>query len=197
MVGAVRSRVATALPVVLLVLLGALGTAGCSVAVAGTPGFAAAPAGEPYRDPAGRFALALPPGWRPDPTHPGPGVVFLDASAVADPLARLTSPAIEVRVLDWPGDLGRATLTFRPQPPPGTTGPVDEPLTLPDGTPAHLFGGTVADALGPGFDRRELQVLAVAGGRLVVVTARGETGEWEGYGTAVFDAALRSLTFTG
>jgi hypothetical protein len=99
-----------------------------------------------------------------------------------------------VRVLDWPGDLGRATLTFRPQPPPGTSAAVDEPVTLPDGVAGHLFGGTVADALGPGFDRRELQVLAVAGGRLVSVIARGETGEWEAYGTAAFDAALRSLT---
>jgi hypothetical protein len=200
MSGAVRSRAAAALLSLLSVLL-APAVTGCSVAVAGTPGLsastAAAAPGEVYRDPQGRFALALPPGWIRDPSHPGPGIVFLDAPAVPDPVARLTSPAIEVRVLDWPGDLGRATLTFRPGPPPGTTAAVDEPVTLPGGTPAHLFGGTVADALGPGFDRRDLQVFVVAGGRLVTVTARGETEEWDGYGTAVFDAALRSLTVAG
>jgi hypothetical protein len=190
MSGAVRSRVAAAVAALLVVLLVA-GTAGCAVAVAGTPDAAAS---APHRDPQGRFALVLPPGWRPDPSHPGPGEVFLDAPAVADPVARLTSPAIEVRVLDWPGDLGRATLTFGPQPAAGTAAAFDEPVTLLDGVAAHLFGGTVPDALGPGFDRRELQVLAVAGGRLVSVTARGETGEWEAYGTAAFDAALRSLT---
>jgi hypothetical protein len=193
--GAVRSRAAAALLCLLPVLLA---VTGCSAAVAGTPtSSASAAAGDVYRDPQGRFELALPPGWTRDPSHPGPGTVFLDAPAVPDPVARLTSPAIEVRVLDWPGDLGRATLTFRPGPPPGTTAAVDEPVALPGGTPAHLFGGTVADALGPGFDRRDLQVFAVAGGRLVTVTARGETGEWDGYGTAVFDVALRSLTVPG
>ncbi|WP_214405963.1 hypothetical protein [Pseudonocardia lacus] len=190
MTGPVRPRAARALVTALLALLA---LAGCATAVAGEPA-PAGPSDATYTDPRGRFALALPPGWRPDPGHPGPGSVFLDGPAVADPVARLTSPAIEVRVLDWPGDLGRAVDTFRPTT--GAPGPAafDEPVTLPDGTPAHLFGDTVPDGLGPGFDRRELQVYAVAGGRLVTVTARGETGEWDGYGTAAFDAALRSLT---
>ncbi|MCO1656794.1 hypothetical protein [Pseudonocardia humida] len=189
MTGSVRPRAAGALLVALLALLG---LTGCAVAVAGEPAPAAA-TGD-YRDPQGRFALALPPGWTRDPSHPGPAIVFLDAPAVPDPLARLTSPAIEVRVLDWPGDLGRAVDTFHPTL--GARGPAafDEPVTLPDGTPAHLFGDTVPDGLGPGFDRRELQVYAVTGGRLVTVTARGETGDWNGYGEPLFDTAVRSLT---
>jgi len=192
-------RTAGARPVAaLLAVLALLGVPGCAVAVAGEP---AAPAGTApavdYRDPRGRFALELPPGWVPDPGHPGPEVVFLDAPAVADPLARLASPAIEVRVRDWPGDLGRAVDTFRPTL--GAPGPAesDRPVTLPDGTPAHLFADTVPGGAGAGSAQRELQVFAVARGRLVTATARGATGEWDGYGTAVFETAVRSLTLGG
>jgi hypothetical protein len=69
----------------------------------------------------------------------------------------------------------------------------DEPVTLPDGTPAHLLGGTFRNP-DTGLALRNVQLLAVrAGAETVVVTGTALADEWDGYGP-VFETSLRSLT---
>jgi hypothetical protein len=71
---------------------------------------------------------------------------------------------------------------------------LDEPITLSDGTPAHLFGGTFTDDAS-GFELQNLQILAVQNNQLVVVTGTSPTEVWTNY-EDLFDRTLRTLTLS-
>ena len=69
----------------------------------------------------------------------------------------------------------------------------DEPVTLPDGAPAHLLGGTYGDPR-TGLALRNVQLLTLHGAaETVVVTGTALADTWDGYGP-VFETSLRSLT---
>jgi hypothetical protein len=175
-------------------------TAGCAVAVPGAPASdpaalsrpapAPRPPGAAFRDALGRFDLVPPPGWTVDTSGTeSTAVVF------ADPRPRGFRANVNVVVVpahaELPGIVTgareevRALEDYRPT--------ADEPVTLPDGAPAHLLGGTYHDP-DTGLVLRNLQLVALHGQvQTVVVTGTALAEAWDGY-EAVFETTLRSLT---
>jgi hypothetical protein len=74
----------------------------------------------------------------------------------------------------------------------GYTPTADEPVTLHDGTPAHILGGTFVDSAS-GLSLRNVQLFTVHGGTAIVATGTSPADTWGSYQT-VFDTSLRSLT---
>lgn len=192
----IRTAVAAALAVVVTVLA----PVGCGVAVPGAPASdpaalprpapAPRPPGAPFRDALGRFVLVPPPGWTLDTSG-------AEATAVifADPRPRGFRANVNVVVVpahtDLPGIVTGARQEVRALEDYLPT--ADEPVTLPDGAPAHLLGGTYHDP-GTGLALRNLQLVALHGqAQTVVVTGTALAEAWDGY-AAVFETSLRSLT---
>ena len=190
---------------VAVALAAAISTAGCTVAVPGSPVADPAalarpapsplPPGSPFHDVLSRFDLVPPAGWTVDPSGAqGTAVVFFDPRVAESPDGRFRAN-INVLVVpahtDLPGIVTgarqevRSLADYRPT--------ADEPVTLPDGSPAHLLGGAYRDP-DSGLALRNLQLLALHGGaETVVVTATTLADTWDGY-AAVFETSLRSLT---
>ena len=151
--------------------------------------------GASWDDPQGRFSLRPPDGWSIDTSDDSLVVVFLAGETLSTPqgpfranINIVAGPAVGgVEDLLDTSRTDLATLT-------DYQATLDEPITLSDGTPAHLFGGTFTDDA-TGFELQNLQVLAVANGQLVVVTGTSPTGAWSTY-EAVLDRTLRTLTLS-
>jgi hypothetical protein len=183
----------------------ALGMTGCAVAIPGVPGADPAavvrpapstrPPGDVFRDAQGRFDVVPPPGWTVDTSGAqDTAVIFTDPRPSASPSGRFRAN-INVIVVPADADLPGivtgarrevlALAAYRPT--------ADEPVTLPDGWPAHLLGGSFRDPL-TGLALRNVQLLAVRGGaETVVATGTALADTWDGYGP-VFETSLRSLT---
>lgn len=195
------------LAVAAAVLLAGL-TAGCATPVAGEPRAAPAPPtptavrlpppapgvlGKLYVDPQRRFAIAPPAKWLVD-THGvgGSAVLFRDPTPERSVQSEL---AANLSVFLPDAHLGLAeTLAGSRQELEGLNGyasTADEDVTLADGTPAHLLGGTFTD-LGSGLQVRDLQLITVAEGRTIVVTAASLRSTWPAHEDE-FRAALGSL----
>ncbi len=182
--------------------------AGCTVSIAGT----AVPDASAVRlqitdaprttetprfdDAAGRFTLVPPAGWTVDTSGAqGTSVVFRDPDPRSSGAGTFSA---NVHVLVSPADVDLATtvvgarreLSGLADYDPTT----DEPVTLADGTPAYLFGGTFTEPRS-GFELRNLQLLTVHASSMIVVTGTALLGTWSDY-TATFDATLRTLTVT-
>lgn len=154
------------------------------------------PAGT-FVDPEGRFALVPPQGWSVDSSGlQGTAVVFIDPAATelaGGPFNATVNVFVSPAAADLPATVVgvRAELDgltdYRP-----TT---DEPVTLVDGTPAHLIGGTFAapQSLIP---LRNVQLFTVHDGSTIVVTGTSPVERWDAHGP-VFDASLRTLTVAG
>jgi hypothetical protein len=189
-----------------LVLAAGLAAGGCAVAVPGAaspdsavvsdsnPMPAPRPEGRLFQDAQGRFGLVPPEGWTVDTSGAqNTAVIFADPQPSESASGRFRAN-INVIVLPAAGDLGgtvvkaRQELTWLP----GYQPTSDEPVTLPDGSRAHLLGGTFGDP-GTGLPLRNVQVLTVHDGETVVVTGTALAETWAGY-EAVFSASLRSLT---
>jgi hypothetical protein len=184
---------------------GAISAAGCTVAVSGAPAADPAalprlspsprPPGAAFHDALSRFDLVPPPGWAVDTSGAeNTAVVFTDPQVSESPTGRFRAN-INVIVVpartDLPGIVTgarqevRALADYLPT--------ADEPVTLPDGSPAHLLGGTYHDP-DTGRALRNVQLLALHGAaETVVVTGTALADTWDGYG-AVFETSLRSLT---
>jgi Probable lipoprotein LpqN len=184
----------------------AVGVAGCTVAIPGTPSadpsaVVARPAppprppGEVFRDAEGRFDLVPPPGWTVDTTGAqNTVVIFADPRPSQSPSGRFRAN-INVILVPARGDLARIVTGARQEVRAlgGYRTTQDEPVTLPDGSPAHLLGGTYSDP-SSGLALRNVQVMAIRGGtETVVVTGTALADTWTGYGS-VFETSLRSLT---
>lgn len=191
--------------VVAAALVGVTSAAGCTVAVPGSPAADPAglsrpapsprPPGASFRDALNRFDLVPPPGWTVDASGAErTAVIFADPRVSESPGGRFRAN-INVIVLpahtDLPGIVTgarrevRALADYLPT--------ADEPVTLPDGSPAHLLGGTYRDP-DSGLELRNLQVVALHGGsETVVVTGTALADTWDGYGNQ-FETSLRSLT---
>jgi hypothetical protein len=181
------------------------GAAGCTVAVPGSPAAAPAaltrpapsprPPGASFRDALNRFDLVPPPGWTVDTSGAeNTAVIFSDPLVSASPGGRFRAN-INVIVVparsDLPGIVTGARREVRTLADYVPT--ADEPVTLPDGSPAHLLGGTYQDP-DSGLELRNLQVVALHGEtETVVVTGTALADTWDGYGN-VFETSLRSLT---
>lgn len=193
--------------VAVAVLAGCL-LAGCSVSVAGTalPDSSSAarqvtnaprvPAGPRFDDAAGRFTLVPPADWTVDTSGAqGTSVVFRDPELTSSEVG-VFSANVHVRVEAADADMATTIGTSRQE----LLGladydsTVDEPFTLADGTPAYMFGGTFTDRASD-FRLRNLQLLAVSGGSMIVVTGTALVGTWSDY-ASTFDATLRTLTVT-
>jgi hypothetical protein len=183
----------------------ALGAAGCTVAIPGAPAADPAavarpapsprPPGDVFRDAQGRFDLVPPPGWTVDATgEQNTAVIFSDPRPSESPSGRFRAN-INVIVVPAGAELPRivtgarqevrALADYRPT--------ADEPATLPDGSPAHVLGGTFWDQ-GTGLALRNVQLITVRGGtETVVATGTALADNWSGYGS-VFETSLRSLT---
>ena len=185
-------------------LAGAMSAAGCTVAVPGSPAADPAalsrpapstrPPGPAFSDALNRFDLVPPPGWTVDTSGlQGTAVVFADPQVSASPGGRFRAN-INVIVVpartDLPGIVTGARQEVRALADYVPT--ADEPVTLPDGSPAHLLGGTYHDP-DTGLALRNLQLMALHGGTAtVVVTGTALADTWDGYGR-VFETSLRSL----
>jgi hypothetical protein len=186
-------------------LAGAMSAAGCTVAVPGSPAADPAalsrpapsprPPGPAFRDALSRFDIVPPPGWTVDASGTeNTAVVFADPEVSESPAGRFRAN-INVIVVpahaDLPGIVTGARQEVRAL---ADYVPVaDEPVTLPDGSPAHLLGGTYHDP-DTGLALRNVQLLALHGtAETVVVTGTALADRWDGYGT-VFETSLRSLT---
>lgn len=186
-------------------LVTAAGAAGCTVAVPGSPAADPAaltrpapsprPPGASFRDALNRFDLVPPPGWTVDTSGAeNTAVIFSDPRVSASPGGRFRAN-INVIVVpartDLPGIVTGARREVRTLADYAPT--ADEPVTLPDGSPAHLLGGTYQDP-DSGLALRNLQVVALHGEtETVVVTGTALADTWDGYGN-VFETSLRSLT---
>jgi hypothetical protein len=186
-------------------LAGAVCAGGCTVAVPGVPAADPAslsrpapsprPPGAAFRDALSRFDVVPPPGWTVDVSGAqNTAAIFTDPRASESPAGRFRAN-INVIVVpansDLPGIVTgarqevRALADYLPT--------ADEPVTLPDGSAAHLLGGTYHDP-GTGLALRNIQLLALHGGtETVVVTGTTLADTWDGYGP-VFETSLRSLT---
>jgi hypothetical protein len=183
----------------------AVSVAGCTVAIPGAPAADPAavarpapsprPPGAAFQDGKGRFDIVPPPGWTVDATgSQDTAVIFADPRPSESSGGRFRANInviVVPAVADLPGIVRgarqevRALGDYRPT--------ADEPVTLPDGTPAHLLGGTFRNP-DTGLALRNVQLLAVsAGAETVVVTGTALADEWDGYGP-VFETSLRSLT---
>jgi len=187
-------------------LLAALLLAGCTATVAGVPNPVPGPApttappppspapgllGSPYADTGGRFRVTPPAGWRVGTsTTTGIAVLF-------SPPARTGSftPGMSVYVVDSTLPLDGTVAGARSELKglSSYTSTTDEPITLTDGTPAHLLGGTYRD-LARGLDLRNLQLFTVHGGKAFAVTATALGSDWAAQEQRL-NAAVASLTF--
>jgi hypothetical protein len=186
------------------VLAGVVSTAGCTVAVPGAPAADPAalarpapsprPPGAAFRDALSRFDVVPPPGWTVDTSGvQSTAVVFADPRVSESPGGRFRAN-INVIVLpaatDLPGIVTGARREVRSLA--GYLPTADEPVTLPDGSAAHLLGGTYQDP-DSGLALRNLQLMALHGStETVVVTGTALADTWDGYGP-VFETSLRSL----
>jgi hypothetical protein len=183
----------------------AISAAGCTVEIPGAPAADPAavarpapsprPPGDVFRDAGGRFELVPPAGWTVDLSGvENTAVVFADPQPSESPGMRFRAN-INVIVVPTRADLPglvtgarqevRALGDYRPT--------ADEPVTLPDGSPAHMLGGTFRDA-STGLGLRNVQLLTIHGGtETVVATGTALADTWDGYGP-VLEASLRSLT---
>jgi hypothetical protein len=170
----------------------AAGNAGPSSPPVARPGHAA----EPYRDVEGRFGLVPPAGWTADADAgpEGTAVVFRAPSGSA---ADRFTANINVFVVPATQDLPAAVVGARRELTAlsGYRGTRDEPRTLDDGSPAHLFGGTFTGP-GPGPPLRNVQLFTVRDGLAVTVTGTSHARAWDVY-APVFEASLRTLTTAG
>ena len=194
---------------VALVVAG-LALTGCTVQVpgSGTPSPAAAVAPVPSSDPLappdaagdrfvdsqGRFGLVPPSGWTVDTSGmQGTAVVFLDPQPSSSVAGRFSSN-INILVVQSGGDLENTVLGAR-QELAGLTDyapMVDEPVTLVDGTPAHMLGCSFTDP-GTGLTLRNIQLFTVHGGMAIVATGTSLRDVWSGY-EQTFQTSLRTLT---
>ncbi|GAA0934725.1 hypothetical protein [Pseudonocardia zijingensis] len=185
-------------------LAGAAIVAGCTVAVPGAPAADPAgiarpapstrPPGPVFRDALGRFDLVPPPGWTVDTSGvESTAVVFVDPQVSESPSGRFRA-SVNVVVVPARGALPgivtgarqevRSLADYRPT--------ADEPVTLPDGSPAHMLGGTYRDPRS-GLVLRNLQLVALHGTtETVVVTGTALADTWDPYGP-VYETSLRSL----
>lgn len=187
-------------------LLAALLLAGCTATVAGVPTAVPGPApttaapppspapgllGLPHADTTGRFRIAPPAGWRLG-TSTTAGIALLFT-----PPARTGSftPGLSVYVVDsaLPLDATVAGARSELKGLSSYTSTTDEPITLPDLTPAHLLGGTYRD-LGRNLDLRNLQLFTVHHGKAFAVTATTLADDWPAQEQRL-TAAVASLTF--
>jgi hypothetical protein len=182
--------------------------AACSNGVSGTPAPASTPSTRtPTRtpapqqpvsavaDPAGRFQLVPPPGWRVDTSGAqGTSVILVDPVPTVTPSARLNA-TVTVLVVPSPDDLPTAVAGVRHdlrQLVVDYQGTTDEPVTLSDGTAAHLLGGTFRDPAS-GLALRNIQLFTVHDGMAIVATGLALPELWDGF-EPVFQSSLRSLT---
>ena len=189
----------------------AVAVAGCTVQVPGTavpdaasaPGPAApsqssAPAQAPpegaFVDALGRFALVPPAGWTVDTSGAqGTSVVFLDPLPSTSIAGRF-SANINVIVVPSGAEL-EATVVGARQELQGLTDYVqtsDESVTLTDGTPAHLLGGSFTDQA-TGLALRNVQLFTVYEGATLVATGTSLQDVWGAY-EQTLQTSLRSLT---
>jgi hypothetical protein len=183
-------RLAVLCAVLCAVVTAVLGTAGCVVQVPGTPH----PADAVFTDAQGRFAIVPPPGWTVDTSGAQNTAVFFadprpSESAEGRFRANINVIVVPARA-DLPGTVVRArreltALTdYQPT--------ADEPVTLPDGSRAHLLGGSFRDPQS-GMALRNVQLLTVGDAETVVATGTALADTWAGY-EPVFETSLRSLT---
>jgi hypothetical protein len=191
-------RLAAAFATLVLACVAAGSVAGCTVRV---PGVAqAAPSGSPpppvgtFTDSEGRFALVPPPEWIVDTSGAeGTEVVFADPQPSGPPTGRLSANInvyVAPAVADLPATVAGAREELR-----GIADYVsvtDEPVTLADGTAAHMLGGTFT-APGTGLALRNVQLVAVHDGLALVATGTSLQEVWDRY-EQTFRTSLRSLT---
>lgn len=187
-----------------LILVAGMALAGCSVTVDGvaapmrgatsSPPPAPAPTGDKFTDAKGRFGLAPPAGWTVDTSGAkGTAVVFL-APATADSAAEPFKANVNVLVVPSPADLP-TTIAGARQELQGLTGyasTTDEVVTLQDGTPAHILGGTFVDPAS-GLALHNVQLFTVHRGAAIVATGTSPADAWGTY-QAALETSLRSLT---
>lgn len=190
---------------VVLLLVAVLTVAGCTVEVPGIP--RASPTalwtppsddllpGGVFSDPEGRFRLVPPAGWQVGTGNTqGAAVVFADPEPLPVSVTGRFNANINVFVAATPADLptmvagGQQELRRLT----GYTPTTDEPVTLGDGTQAHLLGGEFTDP-GTGLALRNLQLLTVHGGQGYVVTGTALREMWARY-EQTFRTSLVSLT---
>lgn len=179
--------------------------AGCTATVPGTPAAAPGPApttapaapspapgllGTQYADPQGRFRVTPPTGWRVG-TSAESGVAVLFAEPAAGRFRANLNVYVVASGLTLDATVVGARSELRGLA--GYASTTDEAVTLTDGTPAHLLGGTYRD-LGRDLDLRNVQLFTVRAGRAVAVTATALEGEWA-ENEPRLRAALVSLTF--
>lgn len=147
--------------------------------------------GSPYADTMGRFRVTPPAGWKPGTsTDPRVAVFFADPA----PTGNFRSN-VNVYVVDSGLSLDATVVGARSELSGLTayTATTDEPITLADGTAAHLLGGTFRD-LRLGLTLRNLQLFTVHDRKAFAVTATATAGDWPEQEQRM-RAALVSLTF--
>jgi hypothetical protein len=154
------------------------------------------PVAEPFVDPAGRFRLVPPLGWNADTSGAqGTALILVDPVPSVTASGRLNA-TVTVLAVESPADLpttmagARQDLRQLPEYQPAT----DEPVTLSDGTAAHMLGGTFRDPVS-GLPLRNIQLFTVHNGVTIVVTGLALPELWGGF-EPVFQSCLRSLTVT-
>jgi hypothetical protein len=151
-----------------------------------------------FTDSQGRFAITPPPGWTVDASgQQGTAVVFFDLQAAGGTTNRMAS---SINVFTGPSelDLDGTIADLRQQLQSfggGYTYAVDQAVTLADGTPAHMVGGSFTDP-SKGFPVRNLQVVSVQNGVAVVATGTALQDVWPSVEQAV-QASLLTLSVTG
>jgi hypothetical protein len=166
-----------------------------------TPTTSVTPTPEPatnvYVDPAGRFRLVPPAGWEVDTSGAqGTALILVDPVPSVTASGRLNA-TVTVLGVSSPADLPTTIAGARQdlQQLPEYRSTADEPVTLSDGTAAHLLGGTFRDPTS-GLALRNLQIFTVHEGATIVVTGLALPELWTGF-EPVFQRCLRSLTVTG
>jgi hypothetical protein len=194
-------RIATAC---IALLMAGVAVTGCTVQVQGTPAASPAalatpspapqPPGDVFADAQGRFGLVSPTGWTVDTSGAqGTAVIFLDPQ-LSTSIAGQFSANINVLLVQSGADLSTTVLGARRELRglTGYTSTADEPVTLGDGTPAHLLGGSFSEP-STGLALRNVQLFTVHGGATVVVTGTSLQDVWSLY-EQTFQTSLRSLT---
>jgi hypothetical protein len=191
---------------VALLLAAMLVVGGCTTEVAGTPRATTTdlgvppsepPSSEVFSDPEGRFELVPPPGWPRGTAGPeGAAAVFADPEPLPPAITGRFNANINIFVAptsaDLPTTVAGAQQELRGLP--GYTLTADEPVTLADGTQAHLIGGEFTDPVGR-LALRNLQLITVSGGVAYVVTGTALLQLWDRY-ESTFRTSLVSLTVT-
>lgn len=197
---------------VAMVLVGALVLGGCATAVSGTPAPAAdtQPAQVPRRVPAppaqgtkfadakGRFTIVPPASWKTDTSGGNDLAVRFDSPTTTPaPKGPPFAPSVNVRVVTTPHDLNGIVVGSRAELKrlaAGYEAKTDQPDALPDGTPAHELGGSFLDPAS-GLTLRNVQLFAVRGGSVYVVTGTALAAGWDAIEKEL-DSSVRSLTIT-